>query len=80
MEKQTLYYVIALVEDEQANKYLGNGGTIVDSLDDPNIQVFDDLTKARQRAHRWQNGAIHAKVIRVHRDYLDVAAVPEGES
>jgi len=79
MEKQTLYYVIALVEDEQANKYLGDGD-IVDSLDDPNILVFEDLTKARQRAHRWQNGTIRAQVIRVHHDYLDVAAVPEGES
>ncbi len=73
-QQQELFFVVAFVVDGETNKYLNDEDGPVD-LDDPSIKVYEDIQSARKRAHLWHNGAIRAQAIRVHRDYLDVAAL-----
>jgi len=67
---QTHYYVIARVEDDEIKNYLGREDRPA-RLDDPHTLVF----KTRAMANRYAD-LEHHNVLRIHRDYLDVAALP----
>jgi hypothetical protein len=68
----THYFVIARVENDEIKHYLNreDGPT---TLDSPTTWVTENEAEADLRAS--QNG-FDNKVLRIHRDFLDIAAMP----
>lgn len=71
---QTLYFVIARVEDGEIKHYLSREDGPVE-LDSPNTAVFENEDEADLLASRDHTSN---KVLRIHRDFLDVAAIPSS--
>lgn len=70
---KTHYYVIARVENGEIKHYLSrNDGPVV--LDSPDIACFENEDEADLRASRDHTSN---RVLRIHRDYLDVSAMPD---
>ena len=74
---QERFYVLADITSCDGNwEYIGKDEDVT-CLDDPNIRVFTDRNEAVAAAKReLLAGRVSPKVIRVHRDFLDVAATP----
>ena len=70
-----LFYVLAYHDDETICYYEGRKDFVLD-LEDPDILVFTEEKAAKARARIENSGESFVKAIRVHRDYLDVAAIP----
>jgi hypothetical protein len=77
-EQQELFFVVAGIEDEEIFGYLADKSDeiYVNEIESPGILVFRTPEVAEDVA-RTHSDCGECKVIQVHRDFLDVAAVPD---
>jgi len=69
---KTHYYVIARVEAGEIQHYLSRSDGPA-KLNSPDTACFEDEAEADLRASRDHTSN---KVLRIHRDFLDIAAMP----
>jgi hypothetical protein len=77
-EQQELFFVVANIEDDEILGYVAANGdeVFVNDIESQGIQVFRTPEVAEELARALSEQGEY-KVIQVHRDFLDVAAVPD---
>lgn len=68
-QQQEFFYVVGFHTNGSIDSYLSIDDTVVTEIDDPHICVFRTLRAAKETGR-------YGKVIRVHRDFLDVNTMP----